>query len=360
MAILAAVRKKHTRCRKKFFMTHDTSWSLDPSTYPVVSGTCEQLRHLLQYAILASSSHNTQPWRFQLASDHVDVLADRQRALAVVDPHDRALVISCGAAIGMLLVAMRRFGHAGEVDLLPSGDPDLLARVRQGPSYTPTSTDMLRFEAICQRRTTRTRFAEEAFPSALGQALQQIANSFGVEAVIPSPPVKQAVASLVAEGDRAQFANALFRRELGAWVHSRRSTSRDGISGTHFGMPDMLSPVGALVIRTFDMGNGIAAKDLEIASGSPALLLICTATDQARDWMTAGMAHAEMLLAITAAGLTTAYLNQPVEVDQLRSQLREVAGSFGIPQLLLRVGRGPKILPAVRRPLDEVIERAIP
>lgn len=334
----------------------DTAWNPDPSAYPATGSAPEQLHHLLQYAILAPSGHNTQPWLFRVASDHVEVLADRRRALPVVDPHDRALVISCGAAVGMLLVAMRRFGHAGEVELLPSVDPDLLARVRQGPASTPTSTDMRRFEAICQRRTTRTRFAEEAFPSDLGEELQQIAKRYGIEVtVITAPPLKQAVARLVAEGDRAQFANASFRRELGAWVHSRRSAFRDGISGAQFGMPDMLSPVGSLVIRTFDMGHGIAARDLEIASGSPALLVICTATDQPPDWMTAGMAHAEMLLAITAAGLTTAYLNQPVEVEPLRPRLREVVGASGMPQLLLRAGRGPKISPAVRRSLDEVI-----
>lgn len=334
----------------------DNAWNLDASTYPGSGSASEQLHHLLQYAILAPSGHNTQPWLFRVAGDHVDVLADRRRALPVVDPHDRALVISCGAAVGMLLAAMRRFGHAGEVDLLPAGDPDLLARVRLGRPHTPASTDMLRYAAICERRTTRTKFADEPLPSGLVEELQQIAKNRGIEAaVMTSHPVKQAVAGLVAEGDREQFANASFRRELGAWVHSRRSASRDGISGAHFGMPDVLSSVGGLVIRTFDMGNGVGARDLEIASGSPALLLVCTATDQARDWMMAGMAHAEMLLAITAAGLTTAYLNQPVEVDRLRPQLRDAAGVSGIPQLLLRVGRGPKIPPAVRRPLAEVI-----
>lgn len=142
-------------------------------------------------------------------------------------------------------------------------------------------------------------------------------------------------------------------RELGAWVHPRRAG--DGISGSAFGMPDVLSSAGALVIRTIDIGDGIAAKDEEIATASPALLVVATEGDAPRDWLTAGMAHADMLLDVTAAGWTAAYLNQPVEVDRLRPMLRERAGRLGLPQLLMRIGLGPEITPAARRPVEAVM-----
>ena len=122
-----------------------------------------------------------------------------------------------------------------------------------------------------------------------------------------------------------------------------------------FGMPDVLSAVGGLVIRTFDMGQGIGAKDEEIATASPALLVVATDGDRARDWLRAGMAHMNVLLAVTAAGLTAAYLNQPIEVDRLRPRLRDAVGTRGMPQLLFRVGRGPAITPAARRSVEEVL-----
>lgn len=340
-------------------MTRDPAaeWQIDPSEYPAAGTEAERLRFLLRYAILAPSGHNTQPWLFRVAGDHLDLIADRRRALPVVDPHDRALVISCGAALGMLCVAMRRFGHAGAVEWLPPGeDPDLLARVRLGPAREPGAQDLARFEAITARRTTRRRFADEPLPPGLAEALGSIAGADGIEAlVLTEPGAKAAVAALVAEGDRAQFADPAFRRELGAWVHSRRAASRDGMSGANFGMPDVLSAVGGLVIRTFDMGQGIGAKDEQIAAGSPALLVVATPGDGPRDWLAAGAAHAEMLLAVAAAGLTAAYLNQPVEVERLRPQLRARAGTTGIPQLLLRLGRAPRVPPAIRRPVEEVL-----
>ena len=60
------------------------------------------LRSLVEYAALAPSGHNTQPWRFRLRGGGAELLADRTRALPVVDPDDRELVISCGAALGVM------------------------------------------------------------------------------------------------------------------------------------------------------------------------------------------------------------------------------------------------------------------
>jgi hypothetical protein len=61
--------------------------------------------------VLAPSGHNTQPWLFNVSGDAVELHADRTRGLPVVDPEDRALVISCGAALFFLRTAIRHFGE---------------------------------------------------------------------------------------------------------------------------------------------------------------------------------------------------------------------------------------------------------
>ena len=332
-------------------------WEIDPAEYDPASPDAEKFRFLLRYAILAPSSHNTQPWLFRIAGDRLSILADRTRCLPVVDPHDRALVISCGGALGVLRTAMRRFGHAGEIELLPDGGKgDLLAHVRLGPPHRPSERERSRFAAITRRRSTRFPFEDRPLPPGLDDELRQLAAAGDVEIALACDPTARAsIAALVAEGDRIQFSNASFRRELASWVHSRCAVSRDGMSAANFGMPDVLSGVGALVIRTFDLGDGVAAKDDAIASGSAALIVVASATDRPRDWLTTGMAHVDLLLAIAAAGMTCAYLNEPIEVDALRPRLKAVAGIRGVPQLLLRVGYGPEIPPSVRRPVGHVL-----
>ena len=105
----------------------------EPATREPASPTArELLRDAVRSAVRAPSSLNTQPWLFRLVGDDtLELYADRARALPVVDPRDRELTISCGAALFHLRVALRAAGRAGEVTLLPDpDDPDLLARVR--------------------------------------------------------------------------------------------------------------------------------------------------------------------------------------------------------------------------------------
>jgi nitroreductase len=340
----------------------------DPAAHPADGSWAARARHALAWAVLAPSGHNTQPWLFHIADDgdpRVEVHADRRRALPVVDPEDRELAISCGAAAEALVVALRRFGLdttvGGPDDPVLAGAADGLAVVRPAGAVTPSGPDRVLFDALTTRQTVRTAFGDEPVAAPLVSDLMAIAMSHGAELVtLEDRRARRAVGALVAEGDRRQFDDPSFRRELAAWVHSRRAASHDGMSGAAFGMPDRLSAVGALVIRTFDLGRGIAAADeAKIADGSPLLAVLATPGDAPADWVTAGRALMRVLLTAAAAGIDAGYLNQPIEVADLRPRLADVAGVSGAPQLLLRLGRRPAdaepLAPSVRRPVAEVL-----
>ncbi|MGB1836981.1 nitroreductase family protein, partial [Marinobacter adhaerens] len=114
----------------------------------------DTLAAILESATLAPSSHNTQPWRFELGQTGISLFADRLRALPVNDPDDRELTISCGCALFNLRIAAAHAGFNTECQLLPDpGDEDLLATV----SFTPVSGEEGRqtelFRAIARRRT---------------------------------------------------------------------------------------------------------------------------------------------------------------------------------------------------------------
>jgi len=317
----------------------------------------EFLQFIVKFAIFAPSGHNTQPWLFRVNDAELHLLADRTRALPVVDPHDRALTISCGAALDPRLVATRRFGRAFSIDKLPSADPDHLATIRLAEIVSPSSEDIALFKAIPNRRTTRAMFEARDLPVKLLEECHALAEANGAElTIIQDGEHRSRIAELVAEGDRKQFGDRRFRQELAAWVHSRRGDTKDGMSGESFGMPDLLSPLGALVIRTFDLGNGIAAGDRKkIAEGSPVLAVFSTKSDQATDWIATGQALSKVLLKLSASGATASFLNQPIEVDELRPRLGNLIGVTGIPQLLLRFGYGKPVPATARRPVEDVL-----
>ncbi len=134
-------------------------WDVREADFPATGPPAEQLRFLLHYAVLAPSGHNTQPWLFKIDGDTVELYADRSRALPVVDPDDRELTISCGAALLHLRVALRHFGYTGTVNPFPDPeDPDLLARVCMGKSREASAGEHALFQAITMRRTNRQAF----------------------------------------------------------------------------------------------------------------------------------------------------------------------------------------------------------
>lgn len=117
-------------------------------------------------------------------------------------------------------------------------------------------------------------------------------------------------------------------------------------------------PVGftPLIVRTFDIGKGRAAKDRELATGSPVLAVLGTDEDNAHAWLGAGQALDRVLLRATAGGASVSFLNQPIEVEELRPRLQRTISRSGFPQILLRLGFGPEISPSPRRSVVDVVE----
>jgi hypothetical protein len=58
----------------------------------------EVLAAAARSALRAPSVFNTQPWRWVLEGDVLELRADRQRQLAAADPFGNMLLASCGAA----------------------------------------------------------------------------------------------------------------------------------------------------------------------------------------------------------------------------------------------------------------------
>jgi len=184
--------------------------------------------------------------------------------------------------------------------------------------------------------------------------LQHAAHQEGARLhVLADPAQKNSLADLIAEGDRLQGADARFRRELAAWIHPNRGRSRDGIPGYAQGVGELLSVLGPFVVRTFDWGGGQAARDRQLAEGSPVLLVLSTEEDAALAHLAAGQALDRVLLTATAYGLSASFLNQPVEVPTLRPKVARLIGARH-PQLVLRLGYGPNVPPAPRRPARAV------
>ncbi len=332
-------------------------WNVAELEYPRGGTAAEQLRFLLSYAVLAPSSHNAQPWCFRVRDDEVDVIADRTRALEVLDPEHRELVISCGAALFHLRVAMRYFGREPIVAVMPSyEEPDVLAVVKLGPERERTVEDELLFRAIPERHTNRVTTDESSLPAALVLAMKDAAR---LERCwlrsVDQPEQRSAVADLIAEGDRRLFANHAYRRELVEWMRPNDEAARDGIPGFSYGIPELMAPMGARLVEMFNSGRLSGFHDRRLALKAPALVVLGTTQDCPKSWLAAGQAMGRILLQAAARGVWASHMNQPIQLADLRDDLRRTLGLEGFPHLILRLAHGDALPHTPRRAVEEVL-----
>lgn len=352
-------------------------WKVSETWFSSYDKPFDKLEFFLNYAILAPSGHNTQPWTFRISRNNntIHLYADRTRALAVVDPDDRELTISCGSALFNLELAISYFGYRFETFLLPQeqqgkgaeeNNHDLLATVRvidinKKPEKTKDEELKSLFNSITMRRTNRFRFDEyKEISQGILSNLQSIVQKHESVwlYVEKNREKKEQFAKLVTEGDIIQMSDKKFRRELASWIHANRSHIRDGMPGYAFGFGDIMSLVGPFVIRTFDFGKGQAAKDNELAVGSPVLLVIGTNSDNTLSWLNTGLVLSNILLYLKSESIWSSYLNQPIEVPHLRKRLGSLilGHTDKNPQLLLRIGYSDReVLPTPRRSIEQVL-----
>ncbi len=123
--------------------------SKDKDAAPILA---RQAGYLIEVAARAPSVHNTQPWRFKVRQHAIELYCDRTRQL-LIDPVGREMLISCGAALHGLRLAVRSLGYLPEVELLPApARPGLLARVRLGDPAPVTPDERKMIEAVPQAR----------------------------------------------------------------------------------------------------------------------------------------------------------------------------------------------------------------
>lgn len=114
---------------------------------------------LIRSAVLASSPHNTQPWRFRVTGSSVEMFLDPRRSVAGLDPFLREAHIGMGCALENLLLAahVNNFNERvsipdGCLQALPVEALRLVAKVDLSPA--PRQGSEL-YPAIPKRHTNR-------------------------------------------------------------------------------------------------------------------------------------------------------------------------------------------------------------
>ncbi|HVT64187.1 MAG TPA: hypothetical protein VHD81_03475 [Mycobacteriales bacterium] len=320
----------------------------------------EDLRAVAEFAALAPSVHNTQPWRFVETRHSLEIHLDAARGLDFLDPTRRQMFISCGAATEFARLGVRSLGKACTVRLMPdASEADLVARLVVGFPEPPTPAEQRMIDAVPRRYTDRGPYTDE---SVSGLQLSLIRDAAGERhcwlRVVEQSDDRLAVIRLLETAEAAEASDGGYRQEIAEW--QRRERAHDGIPvdrGADWASQHRVSDVP---LRDF---NGCGAHPRPGALDPPqverdTIVVLGTDRDDSLSWLRAGRALASVLLVLTDADLVSQPLGPALDLPFARAQLRRELGLLGYPQMMLRIGHGRRAPVTGRREVEEVFTAA--
>lgn len=315
--------------------------------------TSQPVMEMIRYATLAANGHNTQPWKFAVRQDVIEIHPDYGRRLPVVDPDDRELWISLGCALENLLLAAQAAGYASAVTYPVADEVIRVQLVADKPQTNPL------FDAIPLRQTTRSVYDGRPAPTADLDTLHALALEPGVSArFLTTPAEMESALGYVNEGNLRQVADRAFVDELITWLRFNKKeamTALDGLYSRCSGNPEVPRWLGQMVVGGTKPQQQADADAGKLRSSAGAVV-IAAETDDKAGWVRAGQSYERLTLQMTALNIKSALLNQPIEVAGLRGQFQSALGlGTGKPQLLARFGYADSLPRSLRRPVEQVL-----
>ena len=310
------------------------------------------MSELVRYATLAANSHNTQAWRFTIGERRITIAPDLARRTPVVDPDDHHLFASLGCAAENLVHAAAAMGFRAA----PAFEAGMVS-ISLEPAPRERSPLL---DAIPRRQSTRAAYDGKPVANEALRLLEQAGTGNGVSALLVTDRARiAAVVDYVVEGNSAQMRDKAFMDELEAWMRFNETdavAAMDGLFSRASGNPSLPAWLARMALRFAFTERGENDKYRAHIGSSAGIAVLVSERDDKPHWVEAGRACQRFALQAAALGLKYAFINQPVEVPQLR---RQIASFLGIgdrrPDLVVRFGAGPDLPKSLRRPVAQVM-----
>lgn len=317
------------------------AWSIKESDFPKKSSLEEQIKFILRYGILAPSTHNTQPWKFRIGDNFVDILPDWRYQLPQADPISRNLFISLGCCVNNILVAASYFGFKTKTKILTTSLKDTFIKVSFYREGTIDRKLARLFPFITQRYSNKLAYIKKPLKRSDLEKISDFHNQKGINPLFITD--EKRILSFAETYDKAvsDFAkNSLFGKELSSWMRHSGTFLGDGMPGFTAGINPIQAFIGKFLIRYIPKFAESAAKKYTfLIKTSPVIGVIYTSSNNIVSWINAGRVYEEISLVGTSLKISSTILAAIVEHGKYSQQLANLI-SIGrdVPQLCFRLG----------------------
>jgi nitroreductase len=328
-----------------------------------VSKTTGSLEDVVAYGLLAPSSHNTQPWKFEIVNNAIHIIADYSRSLPYSDRYNREFFITLGCAWANCEIAAKYFGYEVKSEILPEDALEniviRLTCVRR--KKNGTSKDIIEtFQAITQRRTNRFPHIDKKIPmEAIEQCVNHDIDTAIKVHVIDEIKKKTLVAEIAAGVADFVYQDPVFKKELQEWLRPVTTKQKDGIALFDAGVSAGETEKIVKNIVNADAKRE-AENDRKVIQSSTSLLIATSEEDTEEFWLRAGRVVEYCWLYLTHYDIAVAPMTGLIEHPQAHIDLMKIMHTKNRPLFFARIGypqQSTHVSP--RRPIEDVLKRSL-
>lgn len=306
-------------------------------------------------AARSPSLHNSQPWIWVVEGPELQLYLDRSRIVRYTDASGREALISCGAMLDHLRLAMAATGWRSVVQRFPNPNNFThIASVDFRPGGEVDTATAARANAILRRRTDRLPFLPPPDWHTVESALRALLQTGDVRLDVIDEQLRGELAEASSLTEAMRRRDPAYISELDWWTAPFELD--EGIPRSALNSVAEADQVS--INRSFPSA-GHSRRRVSVGPDRAKVVVLSTPSNTRDDALAAGEALSTVLLECTAAGLATCTVTHLTELDAGRALIGELLGSDAHPQVLIRIGRAPALeqlpAPTPRRALSDIL-----
>lgn len=334
-------------------------WEVDYKEFYNLTGDEDRFKFLLRFAILAPSSHNSQPWKFRIDDNQITVFSENSRALPKSDKDGRQLFISLGTAIENILTSADFYGYKTDIRYFPTDIPDAVVSISLTRVRNELNSDEKLIRSIINRHTNRNKYSDKKLSDGfLGWIRSLSSDKFKIH-IVDDKKQKDAVSDIVADAMIEAMDDKDFRSELSKYVRSNITKEKVGMPMFGFGVPTIPSLVVPYVLGKFNL-NRLSKKDDSalLKDHTPYFVIINSIEDNQESWIKSGRIFQSIALMAEREGIKTAPMAAAIQIGDNYKKLKATIQTDFRPQVFFRMGYAEINTPhSPRLDVGEVLEK---
>ncbi|PID60607.1 MAG: nitroreductase [Ignavibacteriae bacterium] len=317
-------------------------------------------KELIYYSSKAPSGHNSQPWKFKIRENTIEIYPDFSYALPIVDPNNRELFISLGTATKNICIASSHFGYECSWEIKKNLENVYYIVIKLHSSKNIVKDKL--FQYIEKRQTNRSIYNGKRIDNQILTQLQKLTykNSVGLYFFQNGEAYFQTIKEAIIKGNKIQMSDSAFKKELLSWIRFNKkevNNLQNGLTYKVMGSPSTPRFIGETIVKLFLSPEKQNKSDIKKIESSSHFIVLTTKNNTVTEWIMLGITLQNLLLKLTELKIACAYLNPPCELESLSVQLqKQLPVNNEYPSIILRIGYAENVPFSPRKDVEKIIE----